>query len=233
MDVFFDHPEDVAPGIKTFWFRSNQKHDYTAGQYIELYLPHNNADSRGQKRWFTLSSSPSEQLLAVTTKAASKCSTFKQQLFNLKPGDKARISQPMGDFVLPKDSSLPLVFVASGVGITPIRSMIKWLSDHEQRRSLQLIYGIRSIEQAAFRDLILKYGVKTDLVVSQPTKTYAGLTGRIDVTLITKLVPDYKSKPVFISGPEKFVETLAKELKAAGMPPEQLILDFYHGYDST
>lgn len=232
MDVFFDHSEDAAPGIKTFWFRTNQRPDYTAGQYIELYLPHNNADSRGQKRWFTLSSSPSEQLLAVTTRTASKCSTFKQHLFNLKPGDKVRISQPMGDFVLPKDSGLPLLFVALGVGITPIRSMIKWLSDQEQRRSLQLIYGIRSIEEAAFRDLILQYGVKTDLVVSRPAMGQAGLAGRIDAALIKKLAPDYKSKPVFISGPERFVETLAKDLRAAGMPHEQLVLDFYHGYDS-
>ncbi len=63
MRVTLDHTEDVALNIKTFWWKPERPVRYTAGQFIELMLPHENSDKRGSKRWFTLSSSPSEDLL--------------------------------------------------------------------------------------------------------------------------------------------------------------------------
>ena len=56
----------------------------------------------------------------------------------------------MGDFVLPKDTTLPLVFVAGGIGVTPIRSMVKWLTDTDQKRTIHVIYAARSLPEIAF-----------------------------------------------------------------------------------
>ena len=57
MQVTLDHVEDIAQNIKTFWFKPEKSLRHVAGQFIELTIPHDNADKRGQKRWFTLSDS--------------------------------------------------------------------------------------------------------------------------------------------------------------------------------
>src|SRR5579864_7110707 len=132
-----------AANISTYWWRTEKAVDYIAGQYIEMTLPHSQPDERGTKHWFTLSSSPTDApLVSNTTKFAEKSSTFKLALRRLKPGDSVTISEPMGDFVLPKDASIPLVFVAGGIGITPFHSIIKWLHDTKQSRNLTFIYSV-------------------------------------------------------------------------------------------
>lgn len=62
MQVVFDHSKDEAANITTFFFRPEKPVQYTAGQFIELTIPHENPDDRGQKRWFTLSSSPTDEV---------------------------------------------------------------------------------------------------------------------------------------------------------------------------
>src|SRR5579862_735458 len=117
MKVRLDHTNQEAANITTFWFKPLQQLTYTAGQYIELTLPHDRPDDRGIKRWFTLSSAPGGDLVSITTKfAGEKSSTFKRSLFGLSPGAELHMSEASGDFVLPKDSSIPLVLVAGGIG---------------------------------------------------------------------------------------------------------------------
>jgi len=88
---------------RTFYFRPEQPLSYTAGQFTELTIPHKRPDERGLKRWFTLSSSPTSELLSITTKFNNdKSSSFKKALFGLKPGAELTMAEPMGDFVLPK-----------------------------------------------------------------------------------------------------------------------------------
>src|ERR1035437_6534264 len=99
-----------SDNIISFWFEPEKPMNYLAGQFIEINLPHPSSDDRGVKRWFTLSSSPSDApLVSITTKFNDKSSSFKAALKNLKPGDMVDMSEPMGDFVLPKDPSIPLV----------------------------------------------------------------------------------------------------------------------------
>src|ERR1700693_2134326 len=101
MRVVYDHRHDEAANITTFYFKPESPVRYTAGQYIELTIKHEHPDDRGQKHWFTLSSSPTENYLSITTKfAAEKGSTFKKALRALPPGTELHMSEPMGDFVL-------------------------------------------------------------------------------------------------------------------------------------
>ena len=58
MQVTFEHSRAEAETIRTFYFRPVTPVQYTAGQFIELTLPHERPDKRGMKRWFTLSSAP-------------------------------------------------------------------------------------------------------------------------------------------------------------------------------
>lgn len=231
MRVIFDHTEDIARNITTFWFKPMQPVRYVAGQFIELILPHPSPDKRGIKRWFTLSSSPSEELLSITTKRATENgSTFKQTLFGLKSGETVMMSEPMGDFVLPKDPLQPLVFIAGGIGITPMRSMIKWLHDNQQQRTIHLLYAANNLDEVAFRDLLNTYGTPTEIILSAPPKSWKGQNGRLDASKVLQLTPNVDNKLYYLSGPEPMVETLGKELAAQGVDKRRIIGDYFPNY---
>jgi ferredoxin-NADP reductase len=231
MRVVLDHVEDVARNIRTFWWKSEKPVRYTAGQFIELVIPHENPDKRGIKRWFTLSSSPTEDLLSNTTKhATEKSSSFKEALFAFKPGASVMMSEPMGDFVLPQDIGVPLVFVAGGIGVTPMRSMIKWLHDNEQHRTIHLLYAANQVEDVAFRDLFNDYGLPTDIILSDPPKGWQDPTGRLTAEKILELAPDVDRKLYYLSGPEQMVEALEKDLVEAGVDKRRIVGDFFPNY---
>ena len=225
MRVMLEGKEKINHNVTTFWFRPPHKVSYTAGQFIEITLPHANPDERGIKHWFTLSSSPTDPLLSITTKYASeKSSTFKRILFNLKIGDEIQMSDPMGDFVLPKDKTIPLVFVAGGIGITPFHSIVKWLLDTGEKRKIQVILAAHAAEDLLFVDLFRQYGVEPVLAVDTDGRR---LSGRFILDTIGK--PG--NKLIYVSGPEPMVETLNADLEKLGAAKNQLIGDFFPGYE--
>ncbi len=231
MRITLEHTEDAAQNIKTFWFKPERPVQYTAGQFIELILPHDKPDKRGSRRWFTLSSSPSEPMLSITTKRAiENGSTFKQTLLALKPGDSVMMSEPMGDFVLPKDPLQPLVFIAGGIGVTPMRSMIKWLHDSQEQRTVKLLYAAANLNEVAFRDIFNAYGVPTELILSEAPKNWNGHTGRLDANKILELAPNVDKKLYYISGPEPMVEGISKALSDLGVDKRRILGDFFPNY---
>ena len=189
--------EMIAKDIYTFHFSPKPFVSYVAGQYIELIIPHNDSDNRGSNRWFTLSSSPTEHEYAITTKIERNSSSFKKNLLALKIGDKVKMNSPIGDFVLPKDNNINLTFIAGGIGITPFRSMIKWLKDSKLKRSIRLIYMVKEKEQAAFTKLFSSYDLRPELIISSKTNTN---------DLTKKALTSYtKESMVFLSVPEKII----------------------------
>lgn len=231
MKAALDHVEEVAANIRTFWFRPERPARYVAGQFTELRLPHDNEDSRGNKRWFTLSSSPTEELLSITTKyAGDNSSSFKKALFDLKPGNEVTLADPMGDFVLPKDASVPLVFVAGGIGVTPMRSMVKYVLDSGEKRDIQLIYAANSLEEVAFRDLFEQYGLKPSYVINNPPPNWNGQSGKLSPERILSIAGDLNGKLSYFAGPEPMVESFLKGLKNLGVNKHRLVADYFPNY---
>lgn len=223
MRVALHHIEDVAANIKTLWFKPEQPIRYVAGQFTELHLPHQDADDRGVRRWFTLSSSPTEDLLGITTRfEPGRSSSFKRQLAALQPGTTMHLADPMGDFVLPKDPSIPLLFVAAGLGITPVRSMVKWLLDTNERRNIQLLYAVSGAEELAFEPLFKEYNLSFAPVI---TKQH----GRLTADHILELAQGGEPL-IYLSGPEIMIETFYKGLQTKGFAAERLVADYFPGY---
>src|SRR5574341_440996 len=133
--------KNESPFAKTFKFGLNhQDLNHQAGQYLTLDLPVE--DPRGKRRPFTLSSSPTEKgFLTITTRIGP--SPFKQTLNSLETGTKVQTKAPFGNFVLPPDTSKPVVMLAGGIGITPFRSMIKLACDTQLALSITLLYSNR------------------------------------------------------------------------------------------
>ncbi len=217
-----DHVEDTAENIKTFWFAPETPARYVAGQFVEFYLLHDNHDNRGQRRWFTLSSSPSEPMISITTKFASENgSSFKRALAAMPVGTRAMFSEPIGDFVLPKDTSIPLVFVAGGIGVTPMRSMVKYLSDRGEKRDVQVLYGARTPSEVAFSELFEGYcGGGFQRFTERPVTAddiLAAIDGRPEAL-------------VYLAGPEPMVESFVSALKKSGTPAHRIVTDYFPGY---
>lgn len=231
MKVVFDHKRDEADVISTFYFKPEKPLRYTAGQYIELTIKHPNPDKRGIKRWFTLSSSPTDELLSITTKFAAKDgSSFKKALRGLQAGTELTMNGPMGDFVLPKLIQTPLVFVAGGIGVTPFHSILTWLAETHETRPIKLLYAVRNEDEIVFQDTFDKAGVRPTIVVSQPSAAWGGERGQLTVELILGLEKPSEDTLLYVSGPEPMVESLETGLKRAGIKKHQLVLDFFPNY---
>ena len=125
----------IVADVYDFIFKSDKKFKFKPGQYMEWTLGHGHQDARGMRRYFTIASSPTEDNVRMGVKFYPNSSSFKKSLLFLNPGDKIVASQLAGDFVLPKDKNKKLVFIAGGIGITPFRSMIKYLLDTKGRVS--------------------------------------------------------------------------------------------------
>lgn len=231
MNVTFDHSEPEAANITSFYFKPEKPVRYTAGQFTELTLPHKNPDNRGQKRWFTLSSPPTDELLSITTKfAGPKSSSFKKALFKLKPGTELKMADPMGDFVLPKLIQTPLIFVAGGIGLTPFHSILAWLAKTNETRPIKFLYGVRKEEEIIFQPTFDAANVHVTIVVSEPTPAWGGERGQLTAELILGLEKPSDDTLIYVSGPEPMVEGLEKDLRKAGIKKHQFVGDFFPNY---
>ncbi len=223
--------ETLTHDIKTFWFKPEYRFRYTAGQFTELYLPHPATDKRGDKRWFTLSSSPTDELISITTRYANThSSTFKQTLFTLPRGAEVHIAEAMGDFVLPKTKTIPLVFVAGGIGITPIHSMVKSLADTGEQRNITLLHAVNQPSDLLFADLFRAYAKDAYVpIVQHPAEDWRGESGMVTAAHILAVCPSAEAL-IYISGPEPMAEALVMSLADIGIDKQHIITDFFPGY---
>lgn len=214
----------IAPDIYEFVFGQSKNFSYNAGQYMEWTLPQKKPDSRGSRRYFTLSASPTDGNLRIGVKFYPNGSSFKKSLLNMKKGDQIVASQLSGEFTLPKDFDKKLVFIAGGIGITPFRSMIKYLLDKEEIRDIVLLYSNKTQADIVYKDIFersKKLGIR---VVYVNTDTM----GYIDESMIKKEVPDFKDRTFYISGPHSLIDAFEKTLKKIGV--REIKVDFFPGY---
>ena len=100
---------------------------------------------------FSFSSSPTDEGYFEFTKRITG-SDFSQTSNNLKPGVWANVSGPDGDFVLP-DKPRPLAFLSGGIGITPLRSMLRYITAKKLSYDVVLLYGNNSYDDIPFREV--------------------------------------------------------------------------------
>jgi ferredoxin-NADP reductase len=227
----FTHAEDIVTSIKTFWFEPERTVRYAAGQYLDVRVPHASPDRRGMMRTMSLSSAPTEKLLGITTKIERTRSTFKQALLGLAPGDEVTMTDPMGDFVLPKQPGTPLIFVAGGVGITPVRSMVKWLLDTgAEPRDMQLIYIVRSPDEMPYLPLLTACpGLRITPVYTRTAPAGQPVHQRLDAAKLLELINDTGGGLIYLSGPEPMMDGYWRDLQSHGIPRERLVLDYFTG----
>ncbi len=163
---------ELGGGIYDFAFAADRPIKFQPGQYMEWTLGHEKNDRRGNRRYFTLASSPTEREVHLGVRFGKSMSSFKRAMLGMPAGGKLAGGQLAGDFTLPRDSGEKLAFVAGGIGITPFRSMAKYLSDSGERRDAVLLYSNRAVSEIAYRDVFdeaeKKSGLKVVYAVTAP-----------------------------------------------------------------
>ncbi len=226
----------VAPDIYDFIFEPRQKLAFAPGQYMEWTLAHDDADSRGNRRFFTLASSPTEAAIRVGVKFYPEASTLKRSLLAMRPNDEILAAHLAGDFVLPADPHQKCVFIAGGIGITPFRSMLQYLVDKRQWRPIVLFYANKTVKDIVYQNVFRRaqqvLGIKTIYAVTDPRglpQGWPGHIGRITANLIKAEVPDYQNCRFYISGPQQMVEDYQALLHRLGVRGDHIKTDYFSG----
>ncbi len=213
-----------ASGIDSFIFSGKNKLKYRAGQYMEwtMNISQKESDFRSNRRYLTISSSPTEPDMMFTLRTPEKMSSFKSHLEAFKPGDAIYADSLSGTFTLPKSERQKVAFIAGGVGITPFRSMIKYVTDFDQQRDIHLLYAANSDKEFAFKDLFAeakKNGIETSYV-----------TGPVDKKIIASKIEDYKDRVFYISGPYGMINVIEDALLELDIPLNHIKIDYFPGY---
>jgi glycine betaine catabolism B len=227
----------ITPDSADFIFAPEKKFNYLPGQYMEFTLDHENVDSRGQRRYFTLASSPTENTLRIGVKFYPKSSSFKKALLDIDQHTPIIATSLGGDFVLPHDPSQKVAFIAGGIGITPYRSMIKYLLDKREQRDIALLYSASTVQDIAYQDVFeearTRLGIKpTYFLTKQDVQPRDGRyrAGLITAEQIQDVVPDFAERLFYISGPQPMVAGLSDILRGMGVSRDHIKTDFFSGY---
>jgi ferredoxin-NADP reductase len=227
----------LAPDVYDFIFKSDKKFSFTPGQYLEWTLAHKGPDSRGNRRYFTIASSPTEDEIIMGVKFYPGPSSFKKSLLSMKPGEQIAAGQLAGDFTLKNDPGQKLVFIAGGIGVTPFRSMVKNLIDKNEKRPITIFYANKNPEDVVYKNIFdeaeKKLGIKTTYTLTGSPAHGAGWNGekgRIDEQMIKNKLPDYKERIYYISGPKSMIDSFEKVLDNLGVPGSQIKTDFFPGF---
>ncbi|MBI4283235.1 MAG: oxidoreductase [Chloroflexi bacterium] len=223
-----------TPTIKTFRFNvDDRKVPYRAGQYFYVTIKIGKDET---EHHFTISSSPTEKGYLDFTKRITP-SEYSQALDKMKPGDWVRLRGPEGDFTLPR-AHRKLGFLSGGIGITPLRSMLRYVYDRRLNYDVILIYGNNNWSDIAFREeldqmALERANIGVEYVLSGPDfpPGWQGKKGYLTKDTVAELIPDCKERIFYVSGPFKMVVSLEEQLASLNIPPHQIKRDYFPGYD--
>ncbi len=229
----------LTPSSMEYVFAPARPLNFTAGQYLELALPHKGSDSRGSRRSFSIASAPGVRSadgdappVKIGIKVPERSSTFKRAIDELPIGSTLRATGISGDFVLPKRSGTPLLLVAGGIGITPFISQLGALpSGHD--RDVVLVYVAGDAEEVGYREELAAAGVRTVVVTQEaaaglPAAFESVVAPRLTGEVLAAAVPDIARRRVYVSGPPGLVDTISRA--ARSLRARSISRDYFSGY---
>ena len=226
----------IAPDTYEFVFAPTRRFSFAPGQYMEWTLGHDDPDSRGNRRYFTLASSPTENNLRLGVKFYKNSSSYKTAMLSMERGYEIAASQLAGDFVLPQSKRQKIVLIAGGIGITPFRSMLKYLLDTRQRRPIVVFYANKTVDDIVYKDVLDRaeheLAIKTVYTITDTNNippAWSGKIRRISPELIKNTVPDFARCLFYISGPRTLVDSFKTLLAQMKVDGSQIKTDYFAG----
>lgn len=229
--------ELVAENTLAFHFEKPADFTFVAGQFLRLTLPSLVPENgRPNVRPFSIASTAYEPDLMIAIRSGQ--SEFKRALQGLTPGADVQIAGPYGRFTLQEDASVPAVFLAGGIGVTPMRSIILQALHDEKPHQLFLFYSNRTPEDAVFLPEFRAAADQYPTFALIPTMTametsespWGGRRTYIDTTMLREYVEGFNTPVYFIAGPAAMALAMRTMLTTAGVPETHIQTELFSGY---
>ncbi len=196
---------------------------FTAGQYALLSLPALIApDAKGAHRCMSIASAPSDDHLLFAMHIGE--SGFKQTIASLCVGDEVFVGSPVGQFALIDGDVRPVVFLVGGIGITPVRSILRQAIHDGDTREFFLVYSNYCIEDTTFFEELraipqLSYHpILTMTDADRLSQSWDGERGYITNALLKKYLPDVRAPIYYIVGTPGFTQAMTVILEKYQIP---------------
>jgi ferredoxin-NADP reductase len=225
-------PETAS--VTSFLFEKPKDFQFSAGQFTNITIPVDNCDERCNSRNYSISSSPLEEFLMITTRHG--VSRFKQTLQAALPGFEVDLKGPFGKLILTEDPHKEAVLIAGGIGITPLHSIIKYATEKQLPKKITLLYSNKTADDIPFYTELEELRAKNPQLtihytVTQNTDTsWHGKTGRITKEVIQELIPHYQDVEYYVTGPAPLVLDMKKQLKEINVADLSIKSELFTGY---
>lgn len=202
--------EECGADVIILRFSRPDGYEFSPGQWFTLSVE--TAEGK-QTKTFSHCSAPSDEYLEMTTRMSG--SPFKKALAALRPGDHAAIAGPGGRLALAADADR-VCFLVGGVGITPVRSILRDAAHHGRIfADALLVYGNRDSACVPFAEEFARMadrGVRLALCYENPPTGWAGASGFITAKTVSDLLPEHEGVPFFVAGPPVMVSAMERVL---------------------
>ncbi|MDX1611787.1 MAG: FAD-dependent oxidoreductase [Candidatus Thermoplasmatota archaeon] len=202
--------------------------------YLSIKTPE--APDYSDYRPMSLASSPTRDHLAYGAKITG--SAYKQAFQALEPGDRVLVEGPVGDFIL--DESRPAVFLAGGIGITPIKGMLEYVADRRVDLPCLLLYSARTPAELAYRReldelAMARSTIESVYTITRPEESdepWEGRVGRIDARLLEPVTGErrWRRARYYVCGTPGMVEDMTDLLAELGIPETRIVHEGFWGY---
>jgi ferredoxin-NADP reductase len=206
---------------------------FEPGQFLTVSV---RIEGKEAKRSYSIASSPCcRSWCEITVKQAPEglVSGFLHE--RIKAGDLIGASGPYGKFSFRGTEASDIVLIAGGVGITPLMSALRYLTDQSWAGEIFLIYACATMADVIFREeleyLIRRHpNLHVTVVLSQETSAaWTGPRGRITKELLLQTVPDLRARRVHLCGPPPMMEAVKHILAEIGIPSDQVKTETFLG----
>ncbi|OGI93489.1 hypothetical protein A3A99_03895 [Candidatus Nomurabacteria bacterium RIFCSPLOWO2_01_FULL_41_18] len=217
--------------IRTIILEKPKGFDFKSGQYVVMKL--DVQDEKGNTRDFSLADSPTENFIMVSTKLTG--SPFKNKFNSLKNGDTVKIMGSAGTFVL-DESAKNIILLSGGIGITPLRSMMKYCTDKKLPIKITLLYSNKIPEDIPYKEDLEKMekqnkNLKIVHTITRPEESkhkWNGHVGRVNEEMIKEFMNN--DTVFYICGPPAMVDDLQEILKQMNVGESRIKIEHFEGY---
>ncbi len=207
--------------------------EFSAGQYVEI-APENilyNDKKKGNFRDLSISSAPEDSFLSFAVRLSN--SNFKKSLTEVSVGDAFLLSPAMGNFILDKKQNTSLVFLVGGIGITPVRSILRSLQLNNIQKDVHLFYSNRRPGTAVYLDEINEVGLSTfvpNMTDNLSVEEWGGEKGVISLDMLNKYLLPSDSKMYYVVGSPIFVQKMSNILELLMIDYKNIKREDFAGY---
>ena len=229
--------EKIGADVMLIRVQKPEGFEFLAGQHTTITVPDLGFhDERGLRRTFSMASSPLEEDLLFAMKMSE--SALKRTIAAMAPGTAITLEEPGGTLVLPKETEVPLVFLAGGVGITLFRSLVRYSTDAGTGHSITLFYSSQRPEETPFLAELQHMPTQNPRLAAIITMTrvgddrsrWSGLTGRVNADMIKERCKTWESAAYYVAGPPGMTAALNETLQSMNIPAERIKTELFAGY---